>query len=1802
MTTSLAWEHFRHSNIVSTSASSTQMVIGEGGDSDGAEEDGFVGSTKNGSQQEMMMQIMDKYVQAGEALAWKENEVLDLTKQVQEVRAVNSDLEARLSQLTTSNEKLLDSEGRWYSLARELENQMDVIKKGETYSLFQDKVDEAEARLEVATDANNTCRRRLFEVYGVVSADFKDKNNDGGDEDVDEHRLHATILEQLQHLKSTTADVEDALATSRDANSAAELARQQAQAREMELRNELEVRVSELREEAAARDAAAQAEQGVLRDAFATQAQELAKALKDASHCREACTAAEAAAQASEDARLAAVGATSTAESNLEDVRDDLRLAKLEIQSVREQLAEARAALEASQHQATSTHEAQESAESKCQQLSDRVVELEGLLEGAQSWSSKVESDLAESSHRIVELTQVTQVCQREVAEATTKSGELQAYVDTQEERLRESLERVAELSDTLQMLRSQLNEKDDAISRAESEAQGALHGASAATENAERLRREVDRVSAEASATTQEYTAQVEGLREELKRVAADASSAGEHAALVQELRRELDLVNGGAASAAQESASLTESLRQELESANAALHLAQQNAAHTERLIQELETAKLALSDAKDGMALSDEARLASEARAERAERARMDAEDQVEALRERLASSEARADSFGTGVARAEADSALQSAQRAAASATQALSEVKEDVLRAEMRSTSAEQASEESRQQVTKLEDDVRGLEKQLSEAKAISTQLERRLAATQAELDETTVVLKRAEEAMAATAAVPGPTENGTALSPPPFGTDTVPSDACADTLFSSPAPDYNPSSSTGGEEALMAVANGAATTPRSTEAEQLQAHAEAMELELRYTLESFEGQLSAMAREKVAIQKQVKELTGQCTTLRKQVSHYKKVAKESEAQVEQVLELQQQLCDAESAAESLRETNSTLRGAKRDLTSKLEVLRADSLHETHETMWRQSQDEVNELRARLADAEENLVVKFQELAAKEQEATSARIRASTVEQQMQEAKSEVAELKGASLSTAEELASALASVNELRCSVSKVAELQIVVSDLEAEKRRWEENVATLSSQLRDSQQMVDSLEEEKARVLQTVQQAEEGRAMLVVQLGDIANLIGCECSDGEPVTSLDITDKVAAVKRRLTSAEDLLKAIALGLQKTAMEGEVGLESGLSWIVNAVSSLQRRLHVAESELSQRPKVEDDPGLGDKTKVLEDLSMVLDCDESRVTYKVHELKKLAHELLETRDIHVKEIQRLQEDAKAVTPTQSSDEMSMTQMFSGGDMATAREQIAVLQGIIDALKHELVEAQLMREQDAEEHRREAARLEALIRFTKEMANGGGIKQPCWNDKRPSLHRKCSSLQLGASSTGGLLSELAEQGIGAKINGGAIWCNSGPSGPVRVASHVKGESGANGDACTVDSAMVTRGADVALSESEASKSVALVAKIKALLGCTMEEVIGALSEQQAASQQVQLVNKILGDVKHSYLNNMGRVASAIGHEVAGKVAPLFAQTSDLCSKGACLTSTLEGLEVMDEATSLLTISLQDYTAATPETAKVVALRQAQEEVATLNETLRKERLMMMAFRRWGHFYLALSNEALRKRTQEQNQARIQRDTADTTELRIMDRPRNERGRSRRSSSACRRSSGGQRRLQLSSSDVQAMVEHEAESVARELAGEPSLSLLALADARKEMDDIAMKAQATLGVLYAQPPLTQDANVATDGTMETEVVEPVPEGKKVEESTEGLPSGSTNPSVHLPLNDAHATMRVEEPGVNGGVGETLLAPPPVLVSVDDQQQQQQQQQGKAGDLPDATKVPETDGATVAE
>lgn len=55
--------------------------------------------------------------------------------QVEQLKALNSDLESQTAQLGKSNEQLADDEGRWYSLARELENQMEIIKKASPLSL-----------------------------------------------------------------------------------------------------------------------------------------------------------------------------------------------------------------------------------------------------------------------------------------------------------------------------------------------------------------------------------------------------------------------------------------------------------------------------------------------------------------------------------------------------------------------------------------------------------------------------------------------------------------------------------------------------------------------------------------------------------------------------------------------------------------------------------------------------------------------------------------------------------------------------------------------------------------------------------------------------------------------------------------------------------------------------------------------------------------------------------------------------------------------------------------------------------------------------------------------------------------------------------------------------------------------------------------------------------------------------------------------------------------------------------------------------------------------------------------------------------------------------------------------------------------------------------------------------------------------------------------------------------------------------------------------------------------------------------
>lgn len=61
-------------------------------------------------------------------------------------------------------------------------------------------------------------------------------------------------------------------------------------------------------------------------------------------------------------------------------------------------------------------------------------------------------------------------------------------------------------------------------------------------------------------------------------------------------------------------------------------------------------------------------------------------------------------------------------------------------------------------------------------------------------------------------------------------------------------------------------------------------------------------------------------------------------------------------------------------------------------------------------------------------------------------------------------------------------------------------------------------------------------------------------------------------------------------------------------------------------------------------------------------------------QVHELKTLSHEMFEQRDVHLKEIRQLKEEALTRT---SSNATTLSQMFPADEVAEAREQVATLQ---------------------------------------------------------------------------------------------------------------------------------------------------------------------------------------------------------------------------------------------------------------------------------------------------------------------------------------------------------------------------------------------------------------------------------------------------------------------------------------------------------------------------------------------
>ena len=109
-------------------------------------------------------------------------------------------------------------------------------------------------------------------------------------------------------------------------------------------------------------------------------------------------------------------------------------------------------------------------------------------------------------------------------------------------------------------------------------------------------------------------------------------------------------------------------------------------------------------------------------------------------------------------------------------------------------------------------------------------------------------------------------------------------------------------------------------------------------------------------------------------------------------------------------------------------------------------------------------------------------------------------------------------------------------------------------------------------------------------------------------------------------------------------------------------------------------------------------------------------------------------------------------------------------------------------------------------------------------------------------------------------------------------------------------------------------------AVGEASQAEVVSILSEIQAMLGCKLEKVMVTLEKQQALVHQHHVTAKVLDEMTQSYLYNMDSLASSIVHEAYSKISSLLAKASELWSKGAHAAFSREGLELVDEVTSIL------------------------------------------------------------------------------------------------------------------------------------------------------------------------------------------------------------------------------------------------------------------------------------------
>ncbi|CAM9244839.1 unnamed protein product [Discosporangium mesarthrocarpum] len=164
--------------------------------------------------------LVDELVQTKGHLAEKDYHLKQQLKKMEALQELKAQIEEKNASLEQAKTNLEDENGRLTSLVGELKNQMDVLKQGQEYQLFEDQRQEADARIVMLLEDNDILSNRLESTYSAVCQGREWE----GESDMNARHQH--VISQLQKLVTSSHNVDEMQVKLSDAEASLRIAEQ----------------------------------------------------------------------------------------------------------------------------------------------------------------------------------------------------------------------------------------------------------------------------------------------------------------------------------------------------------------------------------------------------------------------------------------------------------------------------------------------------------------------------------------------------------------------------------------------------------------------------------------------------------------------------------------------------------------------------------------------------------------------------------------------------------------------------------------------------------------------------------------------------------------------------------------------------------------------------------------------------------------------------------------------------------------------------------------------------------------------------------------------------------------------------------------------------------------------------------------------------------------------------------------------------------------------------------------------------------------------------------------------------------------------------------------------------------------------------------------------------------------------------------------------------------------------------------------------------------------------------------------